>query len=109
MEVEENLSVYNFIITDFIKYFPKILNDDICDNIVSDLQKGLSNTSEEVPFLKIQMSDDDKNFKYLSEAVKKGKQQYLKERPKYAEKYHRSIPGILDSLERITHFIGKLK
>jgi len=28
---------------------------------------------------------------------------------KYAEKHHKSIPGLLDSLERITNFIDKLK
>ena len=48
----------------------------------------------------------DNALEDLAYVVKKMKPQKAE---KYAEKYHRSIPGLLDSLERITHFIDKLK
>ena len=28
---------------------------------------------------------------------------------KWAEKYHRSLPGVVDMMERLTHIFGKMK
>ena len=28
---------------------------------------------------------------------------------KWAEKYHRSLPGVVDMMERLTHILGKMK
>ena len=28
---------------------------------------------------------------------------------KWAEKYHRSLPGVIDMMERLTHLFGKMK
>ena len=28
---------------------------------------------------------------------------------KWAEKYHRSLPGVIDTMERLTHLFGKMK
>ena len=28
---------------------------------------------------------------------------------KWAEKYHRSLPGVVDMIERLTHIFGKMK
>ena len=28
---------------------------------------------------------------------------------RWAEKYHRSVPGVIDMMERLTHLFGKMK
>lgn len=78
----------DYRIGDFISYFPKILSEDMCDNIVVDLRENLITPKKEPDWVRMHMTSDNKNYKYLSECVLKVKQQYLNERPTYAEKYH---------------------
>jgi|TARA_B110000211_G_scaffold3817_1_gene4433 hypothetical protein len=78
-------------IIDFIKYYPEVLAGDICDQIVLELQNKLSEPDRNVVnFLKIFMKPDDDNFicKYISESIRKTKEHYLNDHPKYAKSYH---------------------
>ena len=40
----------------------------------------------------------------LEKALKK-----VRNPEKWAEKYHRSLPGVIDMMERLTHLFGKMK
>ena len=40
----------------------------------------------------------------LEKALKK-----VRNPEKWAEKYHRSVPGVIDTMERLTHLFGKMK
>ena len=40
----------------------------------------------------------------LKQSLKRGRNP-----EKWAEKYHRSLPGVVDMMERLTHIFGKMK
>jgi len=74
-------------VRDFIQYFPDTLNEEICDNIIFDLKKKLPETDLLPRFLD-KISEEDKEYKCLSEAVKEIKQKYLQVIPDYVKNYH---------------------
>jgi hypothetical protein len=87
---------------EFIKYYPDILDGNICDQIVSELQEiDLNNDlvadstrkngdKDGMSFLySININDKEHSsfFPYLVDAITKGKNRYLEEQPKYSRLY----------------------
>ena len=93
------------LITDFIKYYPEILDNETCDLIVSELKKvDLTNVDSVFvrtsPYLSsggsflysINVDDNGLNlsnsyFRKLADAITIGKNRYLEEQPKYSHRY----------------------
>ena len=92
-------------IIDFIKYYPDILDGDICDQVVSEFQEidlvydlvtdstrknGDKNGMSFLYSILINDKEHSPFFPYLVDAITKGKNRYLEEQPKYSRRYKRA-------------------
>ena len=71
-----------------------------------DVNKLLKRHSIKEAF--IDPDDAGKSINYALDELKQSLKR-VRNPEKWAEKYHRSLPGVIDMMERLTHLFGKMK